>query len=95
MFDSFFNHSPQAPALWAQKAINKNTNMNIVEDGIFGSETINAMNSLSPTEIISVNNSIIDQRQADFEREKLTNPNPYYTTYTVGLPHRFDRFRIK
>ena len=25
MFDSFFNHSPHAPALWAQKAINQNT----------------------------------------------------------------------
>ncbi|MBQ8677422.1 MAG: hypothetical protein IJ529_03000 [Alphaproteobacteria bacterium] len=95
MFDSFFNHSPQAPALWAQKAINKNTNMNIAEDGIFGSETINAMNSLSPKEIINVNNSIIDQRLADYESEKQTNPNPYYSNYTIGLPQRFDRFRIK
>ena len=95
MFDSFFNHSPQAPALWAQKAINKNTNMNIAEDGIFGSETINAMNSLSPKEIVNVNNSIIDQRQADYEREKQTNLNPFYTNFTVGLPNRFDHFRIK
>lgn len=95
MFDSFFNHSPQAPAYWAQRAINQNTNMHVDEDGVFGSQTIGALNNLSQDEVIKVNNSIIDQRQADYEREKRTNPNPNYTNYTTGLPNRFDRFRIK
>ncbi len=95
MFDSFFNHSPQGPALWAQKAINQNTNINIKEDGIFGSETIKAMNSLSPKELVNVNNDIINQRQSDFEREKLQNRNPNYIKYTVGLPGRFNHFRSK
>ena len=58
MFDSFFNHSPNAPSLWAQRAINQNTNMKVQEDGIFGSETINAMNKLSQDEIVKVNNAI-------------------------------------
>lgn len=95
MFDSFFNHSPQAPALWAQRAINRNTSSKIKEDGIFGSETINALNSLSQKELINVNNSIIDMRLKDHEREKNTNTNPYYNEYTKGLPSRFDKFRIK
>ena len=95
MFDSFFNHSPHAPALWTQKAINQNTKMQVNEDGIFGSETINALNQLSEDEIIKVNNAILAQRLADHEREKKTNPNPYYEKYTVGLPSRFKRFEIK
>jgi len=95
MFDAFFNHSPSAPALWAQKAINQNTKMNITEDGIFGSKTIEALNHLSPDEIIKVNNAIIDMRQKDYEHEKKTNKNPNYENYTSGLPSRFDRFRIK
>ena len=95
MFDSFFNHSPNAPALWAQRAINQNTNMKVQEDGVFGSETINAMNKLSQDEIVKVNNAILKQRLEDHEREKKTNPNPYYEEYTVGLPDRFKRFEIK
>ena len=95
MFDSFFNHSPQAPAYWAQRAINQNSNMRIKEDGILGSQTIKALNNLSQDEIIKVNNAIIDQRQADHEREKRTNPNLNYNNYTKGLPNRFNRFRIK
>ena len=95
MFDSFFNHSPQAPALWAQKAINQNTQMHVKEDGIFGSETINAMNQLSEDEIIKVNNAILRQRLEDHEQEKKTNLNPYYKDYTAGLPDRFKRFEIK
>ena len=95
MFDSFFNHSPNAPSLWAQRAINQNTNMKVQEDGVFGSETINAMNKLSQDEIVKVNNAILKQRLEDHEREKKTNPNPYYGEYTVGLPDRFKRFEIK
>ena len=95
MFDSFFNHSPKAPALWAQSAINQNTKIHVNEDGIFGSETINAMNKLSQDEIVKVNNAILKQRLEDHEREKKTNPNPYYEEYTVGLPDRFNRFKIK
>ena len=95
MFDSFFNHSPKAPALWVQRAINQNTKRHVDEDGVFGSETINAMNQLSEDEIIKVNNAILKQRLEDHEREKKTNPNPYYEEYTVGLPARFKRFEIK
>lgn len=95
LFDSFFNHSPQAPAYWVQRAINQNSNMRIKEDGILGSQTIKALNNLSQDEIIKVNNAIIDQRQADHEREKRTNPNLNYNNYTKGLPNRFNRFRIK
>lgn len=93
MFDSFFNHSPQAPAYWAQKAINQNTNMHIDEDGVFGSQTIRALNNLSPEEINKVNNAILDMRQADYEHELKTNTNPNYGSYTTGLPNRFNRFR--
>lgn len=95
MFDSFFNHSPKAPALWAQRAINQNTKRHVNEDGIFGSETINTLNQLSNEEIVKVNNAILKQRLEDHEREKETNPNPYYEEYTVGLPDRFKRFEIK
>ena len=95
MFDSFFNHSPKAPALWVQRAINQNTKRHVDEDGVFGSETMNAMNQLSEDEIIKVNNAILKQRLEDHEREKETNPNPYYKDYTVGLPDRFKRFEIK
>ena len=95
MFDSFFNHSPKAPALWAQRAINKHTTTNVVEDGIFGSKTINALNNLSPEEIIIINNAIVDMRLKDYEREKSSNKNPYYNEYTKGLPNRFNGFRIK
>lgn len=95
MYDAFFNHSPTAPALWAQKSINRYTSMQVKEDGVFGSETINALNNLSDKEIIAVNNSIIDMRQADHEKEKKVNKNPNYEEYTKGLPSRFDRFRIK
>ena len=95
MFDSFFNHSPTAPAFWAQRAINQNTNMNISEDGIFGSETIEAINNLSPQEIINVNNAIIDQRYNDYERQLRDNSNPNYVNYSHGLPRRFERFRIQ
>ena len=93
MFDSFFNHSPQAPAYWAQRAINQNTDMHVDEDGIFGSQTIRALNNLSPEDINRVNNAIIDMRQADYERERKTNTNPNYGNYTTGLPNRFNRFR--
>ena len=95
MFDSFFNHSPAAPALWAQKAINQNTKIHVDEDGIFGSETINALNKLSRDEIVEVNNAILTQRLKDYEQEKETNSNPYYKRYSVGLPDRFERFRIE
>ena len=95
MFDSFFNHSPYAPALWAQKALNQNTNASVDEDGIFGSQTINALNSLSEENMIRVNNSIIDQREADYEEEKKRNRNRFYNSYTRGLPARFNRFRVK
>lgn len=95
MFDSFFNHSPKAPALWAQRAINQNTKRHVKEDGIFGSETINTINQLSEDEMIKVNNAIVKQRLEDHEREKETNPNPYYKGYTVGLPNRFKRFKIE
>ncbi len=95
MFDSFFNHSPTASALWAQRAINQNTNMRVKEDRVFGSETINALNKLSEDEIIKVNNAILKQRLEDYEQEKKTNPNPHYEEYTVGLPDRFNRFKIK
>lgn len=53
------------------------------------------MNSLSPKELVNVNNDIINQRQSDFEREKLQNRNPNYIKYTVGLPGRFNHFRSK
>ncbi len=95
LFDTFFNHSPYAPALWIQKSINDSTNINVAEDGIFGSETIKALNSLSLQETKRVNNKFIDMREADYEKEKKNNTNPYYKTYTVGLPNRFNRFRIK
>ena len=95
MFDTFFNHSPYKPALWAQQAVNQNTNMTIDEDGIFGSETIGAFNKLSPEEIIKVNNAIIDQRLADYEKERQTNPNNNYKNFSKGLPNRFNKFRIK
>ena len=93
MFDSFFNHSPQAPAYWAQKAINQNTNIHVDEDGIFGSQTIGALNNLSPDDINRVNNAILDMRQADYEHERETNTNPNYGNYTKGLADRFNRFR--
>ena len=95
LFDSFFNHSPTAPAKWAQQSINKNTNIKVDEDGIFGSQTIGALNSLTPEEIIKVNNAIIDLRQADYEHQLETNTNPNYRNYSHGLPNRFERFRIK
>ena len=69
--------------------------MHVKEDGIFGSETINAMNQLSEDEIIKVNNAILRQRLEDHEQEKKTNLNPYYKDYTAGLPDRFKRFEIK
>ena len=93
MFDSFFNHSPEAPAYWVQKAINQNTNMRVDEDGVLGSQTIRALNNLSPEDIKKVNNAILDMRQADYERERKTNTNPNYENYTKGLPDRFDSFR--
>ena len=93
MFDSFFNHSPEAPAYWAQQAINQNTDMHIKEDGIFGSETINALNKLSPEETVKVNNAILDFRLSDYENERKTNRNPNYENYSKGLPDRFLRFQ--
>ena len=95
VFDSVFNHSPVAPILWLQRAINKNSYQKIDEDGILGSKTIQAINKLSPAEVVTVNNSILDQRQADYEYQKRTNSNPNYNNYTVGLPNRFNHFRIK
>ena len=95
MFDSFFNHSPTAPAQWAQRAINQQTNMQVDEDGIFGSQTIRALNNLTPEEIIRVNNAIVDFRKADFEHQIETNSNSNYKEYSHGLPNRFERFRIK
>ena len=95
MFDSFFNHSPSAPAIWVQRAINKHTNMTVTIDGVMGSETITALNKLSKEEVVKVNNAIVDMRLEDYEKEKKTNSNPYYKNYTKGLPDRFERFRIK
>ncbi len=95
IFDSFFNHSPQGPALWTQKAINQNTNTKVAVDGVFGSETIGALNNLSQEEMVKVNNAILDQRQLDYEYQKKHNQNPNYNNYSVGLPNRFNRFRIK
>ncbi len=94
MFDSFYNHSPSAPAYWVQKAINQNTNYRIKEDGIFGSETINALNQLKADEISKVNNAILDFRFADFKQEAETNKNPNYQNFTRGLPRRFNKFRL-
>ena len=95
MFDSFFNHSPSAPAIWVQRAINKHTNMTVTIDGVMGTETITALNKLSKEEVVKVNNAIVDMRLEDYEKEKKTNSNPYYKNYTKGLPDRFERFRIK
>ena len=95
MFDSFFNHSPSAPAIWVQRAINKHTNMTVTIDGVMGTETITALNKLSKEEVVKVNNAIVDMRLEDYEKEKKTNSNPYYKNYTKGLPDRFECFRIK
>ena len=95
IFDTFYNHSPYKPALWAQKAVNNNTNMKVKEDGVFGSETIGAINKLLPEEIIKVNNAILDQRRDDYEQELLLNTNSNYGKYSVGLPARFERFRLR
>ena len=94
MFDSFFNHSPSAPAIWVQRAINKHTNMTVTIDGVMGTETITALNKLSKEEVVKVNNAIVDMRLEDYEKEKKTNSNPYYKNYTKGLTDRFERFRI-
>lgn len=95
MFDSFFNHSPEGPAIWVQRAINQNTNMQVSEDGIFGSQTIGALNNLSSEDISRVNNAIVDMRLENLEYERETNPDPNYQNYTIGLPDRINRFRIK
>ena len=95
MFDSFFNHSPTDPAYWAQRAINQNTNMQVSEDGIFGSQTIGALNNLSSEDISRVNNAIVDMRLENLEHERETNPDPNYQNYTIGLPDRINRFRIR
>ena len=95
MFDSFFNHSPSAPAIWAQRAINKHTSMTVTVDGVMGTETITALNKLSKEEVIKVNNAIVDMRLDDYKKEKKTNKNPYYKNYTKGLPARFESFIIK
>ncbi len=95
IFDALFNHSPWAPALWVQKSLNQNSSKKVKEDGILGSESINALNSLSSDEIVKVNNAILDQRFADHQRELKTNKNPNYESYTVGIPNRIKRFRIK
>ena len=69
--------------------------MQVDEDGIFGSQTIRALNNLTPEEIIRVNNAIVDFRKADFEHQIETNSNSNYKEYSHGLPNRFERFRIK
>lgn len=96
MFDSYVNHTPHGPALWAQKSINKHTKMKVKEDDIFGSETIAALNAIDNREDLkNVNNEILNLRHEDYLINKENNPDPRYSSYTTGLPNRFKRFMIK
>jgi len=95
MFDSFVNHSPKGPSLWAQQAINKHTSMKVKEDGIFGPRTVSALNRLNEgNELKNVNNYILDKRLED--RNKQIKQQGYlYQQRTTGIPNRINRFRIK
>lgn len=95
MFDSFINHSPKGPAVWAQQAINKNTNIKVDEDGIFGNRTVSALNYIDDEETIKkVNNYILDKRYDDLIKNQ-KSLGGIFIQRTKGISHRIDRFRIK
>lgn len=95
MFDSFVNHSPKEPALWAQRAINNNTNIKVEEDGIFGPKTRSALNYLdNDDDVKKVNNYILDERLRALEKQKSAQ-GIEFKNRTVGIPNRIERFRIK
>lgn len=95
LFDSFVNHSPQGPARWSQQAINRNTNMKVDEDGIFGPKTRAALNYIdNDNEVKKVNNYILDKRLEDLKKNQRML-DAKFSNYTKGIPNRIDRFRIK
>ena len=95
MFDSFVNHSPKGPSLWAQQAINKHTPMKVKEDGIFGPKTVSALNNINDNnELKNVNNYILDKRLED-RNNQVQKQGLLYQNRTAGIPNRINRFRIK
>mgnify|MGYP000824310843 CR=1 FL=1 len=76
MFDMYYMSSPQAAANTLQVSL-KNMGKNIKVDGIVGSETINAVNSIENTEDINV---LIDEIRE--ERLKYLKNLPQHTKYS-------------
>ena len=96
IFDTLVNHSPHDPIVWIQEALNNKIGLEVKKDGILGSETINALNSLrSEYEVKNVNNYILEKRREDLENNKEKNIRPNYEQYTKGIPGRIDRLIVK
>lgn len=95
IFDSFVNHSPKAPAMWIQQAINKNTNIKVDEDGILGNKTISALNYIDNEETIKkINNYILDKRQEDLLNNQKSSTSKGIQRIK-GIPDRINRFRVR
>ncbi len=94
LFDLLANHSPIEPIQWVQQGINQLTSFQVDEDGIMGSQTINALNNLTLQQMKEVNNYIVRQRSGQINQYADANPAGYGTR-RKGLTTRSERHFIK
>lgn len=94
LFDLLANHSPTEPIQWAQQGINQFTSFQVDEDGVMGSQTINALNNLTLQQMKDVNNYIVRQRSEQINQYADANPTGYGTR-RKGLTTRSGRHFIK
>ena len=91
LFDLLANHSPTEPIQWAQQGINQFTSFQVDEDGIMGSQTINALNNLTLQQMKDVNNYIVRQRFSDIKKQPISNQ----IKFGYGWKKRFEKSLIK
>lgn len=87
IYDSFYNAGPKAGALITQRTLNKyhKNKMKLIEDGIFGSETIKSLNNVNDLEYFF---KIFTQ-----ERLKYYSSLKNWNTYKKGWIKRINSYR--
>ena len=76
---------------WAQQGINQFTSFQVDEDGVMGSQTINALNNLTLQQMKDVNNYIVRQRFSDIKKQPISNQ----IKFGYGWKKRFEKSLIK
>ena len=91
IFDINVNPGPDRAARWAQQEINRVTGADVKMDGIMGSKTIHALNTLNPEQRRQVMNGIADKRETFYNRRAEGEPDQ--KDYLPGWINRAQSFQ--